>query len=338
MEHIQAAKAFFLPKVPHVAEFLVSQGIAMAGSLLYGVLCIRLLPIGEYAKFVVVFAAQASLMVLMDVGISGSFIPLVGERFDDLRLIADYLASIRQIAHRLYAVFAPITIVAFPLLVRNRHWSWKVVAAMVVIVLIAAWFARVAASYGSVLILRRDRSYWYRTKIVASFGSLILLGVFVAFHWFNAFVAILISVSGQILVAWIYYLRARRLLGVTGVPTKEKRTAIIQLTLPAVPSVIFYALSGQLSVLLITIFGRTAGVASVGALGRLGQIFALLSQMNGILVEPYFARLKKAYLKANYLNCYYRCRLLRLQYRCAGSRLPRTVSLGAWSQICGAAG
>ena len=83
MERIQAAKVFFLPKVHRVAEFLASQGIAMAGSLLYGLLCIRLLPIGEYAKFVVVFAAQASLMVLMDVGISGTFIPIVGERIDD---------------------------------------------------------------------------------------------------------------------------------------------------------------------------------------------------------------------------------------------------------------
>lgn len=273
----------------------------MAASLLYGVLCIRLLPIGEYAKFVVVFAAQASLMVLMDVGISGSFIPLVGERIDDLQLIADYLASLRQIAHRLYAVFAPITIVAFPLLVHNRHWNWKVVTAMVVIVLVAAWSSRIEASYGSVLILRRDRSRWYRAKIVASFANLALLGVFVACHWFNAFVAILIGVFGQISVALTYYLRARRLLGVAGVPSKEKRTAIIQLTLPAVPSVFFYALSGQLSVLLITIFGRTAGVASVGALGRLGQIYGLLSQMNGILVEPYFARLKKTQLKANYL-------------------------------------
>jgi O-antigen/teichoic acid export membrane protein len=301
VERIRNAKDFFLPKAHHVAEFLVSQGIAMAASLLYGLLCIRLLPIGEYAEFVVVFAAQASVMVLMDVGISGTFIPLVGERIDDLQLIADYLASLRQIAHYLFAVLAPITIVAFPLLVRNRHWSWQVVAAMVVIVLVAAWFARVAAAYGSVLILRRDRSCWYRAKIVAGLGSLILLGVFVAFHWFNAFVAILISVGSQILVAWIYYLRAHSLLGVTGVPSKEKRTAIIQLSLPAVPSVFFYALSGQLSVLLITIFGRTAGVASVGALGRLGQIFGLLSQMNGILVEPYFARLKKAHLKANYL-------------------------------------
>jgi hypothetical protein len=64
---------------------------------------------------------------------------------------------------------------------------------------------------------------------------------------------------------------------------------------------VYYALSGQISVLLITIFGRTAAVASVGALSRLGQIFTLLSPMNTILVEPYFARLPKNRLKSHYL-------------------------------------
>jgi hypothetical protein len=88
---------------------------------------------------------------------------------------------------------------------------------------------------------------------------------------------------------------------VRGVPSSEKRTAIFQLTLPAIPSVIYYALGGQISVFLITIFGRTVAVASVGALSRLGQIFALVQPINGILVEPYFARLPRKQLKSHYL-------------------------------------
>jgi O-antigen/teichoic acid export membrane protein len=273
----------------------------MAGNLLYGLLCIRLLPIGEYAKFVVVFAIQGSLIVLMDIGISGSLTPLVGDRIHDHHLVADYLASLRQLSQILFACAVPMTIVAYPLLVRNRHWSWQVVAAMVVIVLISTWFARVGAAYGAVLILLRDREHWYRAQITSSYGTLALLGMFVVFHWLNAFAAILINVAGVIWIAGEYFFYARKLLGVSGRPSKEKRAAIIQLTLPAVPGVMFYALQGQISVLLITIFGRTAAVASVGALSRLGQIFVLPSQMNAILVEPYFSRLKRARLKFNYL-------------------------------------
>ncbi len=299
--HIQAARAFFLPKLHRVVEFLASQGITIACNLLFGLLCIRLLPIGEYAKFVVVFAIQGSLMVLLDVGISGTFIPLVGERIEDRQLIADYLATIRQIAHWLFAIAAPVTAVAYPLLVRNRHWSWQTVAAMIVIVLVSAWFARVGSSYGSVLILRRDRYRYYQAPIFSSVGALALLGIFVAFHRFGAFTAILIGVARIIWIAFFYFRRANQLLGVKGKPSKEKRTAIIQLTLPSISSVVYYAVGGQISVFLITIFGRTAAVASVGALGRLGQIFSLLTPINGILVEPYFARLPKKHLKSHYL-------------------------------------
>ncbi len=269
--------------------------------MLYGFLCIRLLPIGEYAKFVVVFSIQASLMILLDIGISGTLIPLVGERVDDKRLVADYLASLRQIAQWLFVIAAPITVVAYPLLVRNRHWDWRTVTAMVVIVLVSAWFARVGAAYGAVLILRRDRTRWYQAQMIASFGALALLGLFVLAHWLSAFAAILINVGRVIAVAAIYYARAQKLLGVRGVPSREKRAAAIQLSLPTVPGVIYYALGGQISVFLITYFGHTSAVASVGALGRLGQIFALLTPINGILLEPYFARLPRQQLKSHYL-------------------------------------
>ncbi len=294
--------AFLGPKIQRVAEFLLWQGATMAGNLLYGFLCVRLLPIPEYAKFVVVFAIQGSLVVLMDVGITGSLVPLVGDRVDDLQLIADYVASLRKLAHWLFAIIAPIAIIVFPILVRNRHWSWQTVAFMVVILLVSVWFARIGGAYGAVLILRRDRKRWYQAQMVSSFGTLALLLVFLACHWLNAYTAILINVSGIVYVGIALYFRCQKLLGAKGVPSRQKRTAIIHFALPSIPSVILYSLQGPLSVFLITIFGRTSGVASVGALTRLGQIFTLFYQMNPMLIEPYFARLPKARLKRHYLG------------------------------------
>jgi hypothetical protein len=223
----------------------------------------------------------------------------VGDRIEDRQLIADFVASLRQLAHRLYAIVAPITVVVYPLLVRNRHWSWRTVTFMVAVLLISVWFARVGGAYGAVLILRRDRRRWYRTQMVSSFGTLALLLLFLAFHWLNAYSAILINVSGVIYAGIAYYFRSRQLLGVTGVSSKQKRAAILHLALPSIPSVVYFSVQGPLTVLLITVFGRTAGVASVGALTRLGQAFTLLSQMNPLLVEPYFAKLPKEQLKSH---------------------------------------
>jgi O-antigen/teichoic acid export membrane protein len=263
---------------------------------------VRLLPIPEYAKFVVVFGFLGTLSGFMDIGFSGTLLPLVGEHIDDRQLIADYLASLRQLAHRLYLLMAPAAALLYPVLVYKQQWSWRVVAAMVAILLVASWFNRVSAAYGAVLIVLRDRRVWYRAQMIAGLSALALLGVVWATHSLNAFSAILISVACNFYIALSYFFRARSLLGVNGRPAKEKRKAIIHLTLPVIPGAVFYAFQGQVALILITLFGHTAAVASVGALGRLGQIFVLFGQMSPLLIEPYFARLPESRLKRNYLG------------------------------------
>jgi O-antigen/teichoic acid export membrane protein len=296
------SKTFLAAKLRLVIEFLTSQGITMAGNLFYGFLCVRLLPISEYAKFAVVFAVLGTISVLMDISFSSALLPLIGERTNDRQLIADYVASLRQLAHRLFLVMAPITVIAYPLFVRRQHWSWPVVAAMVVILLVASWCARVSGAYAAVLIVRRDRKPWYRAQMISSLGTLSLLGLFWATHALNAFSAILLNVAGIVFVALAYFVRARRLLGGTGKPSPQMRKAIIHLSLPSIPNTVFYALQGQISILLITLFGHATDVASIGALGRLGQVFVLAGQMTPLLIEPYFASLPAARLKRSYLG------------------------------------
>jgi len=294
--------SFATPKLRPVARFLSSQGITLAGNLLYGLLCVRWLPTADYAQFVVLFGVQGSLVILMDIGASSSVIPLIGERIDDRQLIADYIASLRQLAHRFYSVMAVGLLLTFPLLVRHRNWTWPTVVAMICILLVSTWFGRVSSSYGAVLILMRDRPKWYTGQMIASLGTLAFLLIFTALHWLSGFSAILINVSGTVFIATFYYYRSKQLLKTKGKPTAQKRSAILRLAMPNAPSVIFYALQGQISLVLITYFGRTASVASIGALGRLGQIFVLFGQMNLLLVEPYFSKLRPEKFKSSYFS------------------------------------
>ena len=274
----------------------------MAARLFYGFLCVRLLPIAEYAKFVVVFGFLGTITLLMDISLSGALLPLVGEHIDDRQLIADYVASLRQLVHRLYLVIAPAAVICYPLLVRKQQWSGVVVATMLAVLLVAAWFDRIAGTYGAVLIVRRDRAFWYRVQVISSLSALVLLGVFWYFHIFTALSAILISVAANFYISVAYYFRARSSLVVRGCPSKEKRKAIIHLSLPSIPGVIFYAFQGQVSLILITLFGHTSAVASVGALSRLAQMFILLGQMSPLLIEPYFARLPEVRVKRSYVG------------------------------------
>ena len=232
----------------------------------------------------------------------GLCFPLSESAFDDLKLIAGYAASLRQLAHWVYLVVAPAAALVYPILVHKQHWSWHVVAFMVAILLVASWCGRVTGTYGAVLIVRRDRAYWYRAQMISSLGSLALLGVVWAMHALNAFSALLVSLAGIVYISLAYYLRAKHLLGTVGRPMREMRKSVVHLALPNIPMGIFYALQGQVSLLLITWFGHTTAVASVGALGRLGQVFFLFGQMTPLLIEPYFAKLREDRLARNYLG------------------------------------
>lgn len=302
MTDLEQAKAVLIPKARQVLQFLTKQGIAVSGNLIYGLLCVRLLPVPEYAKFAVLFGYMGSLTVLLDIGVSGTLAPLVGEQVGNRQLIADYVASIRRIALQLYLAVAPVAILVFVLLVHKRRWGFAVIAQMVCVLLVTAWFARVSASYGSVLILRRDRACYYRAQIVGSLGSLALLLVFWAMHRMSIYVCILLNVAQILYIATAYYRRARYLLGTEGAPSLQKQKAIVRLAMPNIPSSLFYAIQGQVTLMLITVFGHNSdSVANIGALSRLGQILAFFSQMNPILVEPFFAKLPAARLKRTYL-------------------------------------
>jgi len=301
MSQLLAFRTALVPKLHRVFEFIASQGLATAGNLFYGFLCVRLLPLSGYAKYAIAFGFMGSLTVLMDIGVSSTLLPLIGERIDDRKLIADYVASVRQLAHRVFLLVVPVAIVAFPLIVRRQHWTWEADAGIISIILVAGWCARVSGTYGAVLIVRRDRTMWYRVQIISSYGTLALLGMFWAGNCLNAISAILINVAGMAFVSVAYFFRAHRLLGVSGHASREKRRAIVHLALPSIPNAIFYAWHGQIALVLITFFGRTPAVASLGALSRFAQMFLLLAQMNPLLIEPHFAKLPRALLKRNYV-------------------------------------
>ena len=303
MKDLDKIAAFLGPKFRQVLHFLTKQGLAMGGNLLYGLLCVRMLPVPDYAKFAVLFGYMGSLTVLLDIGVVSTLAPLVGEQVENRQLMADYVASVRRIALRLYFIAAPLAAGIFVALVYRQHWGALVVSQMIAVLVVTAWFARVSSTYGVVLTLRRDRSSYYRAQMIGSLGSLSLLTICWLLHWLNIYVCILLNVAQILFIAITYYRRALHLLGVKGIASRLYEKAIIRLALPNLPSTIFYAIQGQIILMLITVFGHSvSSVASVGALSRLGQIFLLFSQMNPILVEPFFARLQSSRLKRIYFS------------------------------------
>lgn len=302
MHLLKKAVDFFVPKLRHALHFFVNQGIAVAGNLIYGLICVRLLPVDSYAQFAIIFGFMATLTVLMDSVTTGTLAPLVGERTDDLHRIADFVASSRRITMRVFFFLAPFAAVTLFLILKRQPWSLSVDLQIVIAVLIISWFARVGGTYSAVLLIRRDRIMFYRIQIIGSIGSLAALLLLWALHRINIYVCVLLNISQVIVCAYGFYRRAYTLLGTRGNPSPIMQRGIVHLALPSVPGSVFYAIQGQITLLLITVFGHSAtSIANLGALARLGQILTFASQMNPVLIEPFFAKLRASHLKRIYL-------------------------------------
>lgn len=76
---------------------------------------------------------------------------------------------------------------------------------------------------------------------------------------------------------------------------------MIKYLIPLLPGALYMAFQGQISIFLIAGFGHIQEIAKVGALGRLGQLFVLLTTSNSVLLAPYIAKTPRQKLPKRYL-------------------------------------
>jgi len=75
------------------------------------------------------------------------------------------------------------------------------------------------------------------------------------------------------------------------IPDPAVKKEIIRIWKKSMPGLIYYCISGQLTVWLISLFGNTFAVAQIGALGRIVMLLNLFSAVFSTLVAPRYARL-----------------------------------------------
>jgi len=74
-------------------------------------------------------------------------------------------------------------------------------------------------------------------------------------------------------------------------PDPEIKKNILKVVSRILPGAIYYCVSGQITVFLLSFFGNTASIGQVGALGRLAMILNVFTVVFGTIIVPRFARL-----------------------------------------------
>lgn len=273
-----------------VGNFAFVQGVVQVISFLSGILLIRRLDQREYAYFTIANTMQGTLNILADIGISIALVSIGGRVWQDRhrfgQLVNTALGLRRKLGFVAVIVVAPVT---YYLLARNGA-STGYTAVLIVAVLVGL---AVQLSIGVLSVVPRLRSDIGRIQTIDLTGAVARFLALVAlmYLFLNGGVALAVGSATLLLQYWMLKRYVAGVIDVNAPENAEDRAAMLGFIRSQAANAIFFCLQGQITVFLISIFGRhVSSIAEVGALGRLAMIFAVLSHLLANVFAPAFAR------------------------------------------------
>lgn len=175
-------------------------------------------------------------------------------------------------------------------LLRHHGASWVMTVAIVA-ALIPAFFTSLSGSMLEVTPrLVQQIIPLQKIQIGSNLGRLVLLVASVFVFPFS-FIAILAAGLPQIWANIKLRKLSAQFADSAQSPDANVRQQILAMVKRLLPESIYYCVSGQITIWLISILGSTTSIAQVGAIGRFSMIFGLISTLLSALFYPRFARL-----------------------------------------------
>ena len=289
-------------KLTFILSFLAGQGAVQLLSAIFGFVVVRSLAPEAYAQFSLALAFQNTATSLMDLGYAGTIIPLVGDRFENVQVVGSYVAAAKHHRDRIFLSFSPIVAVIFFFLGYRHHWSWSIQVLLVLSILIHLYFSGRVSYYSVPLVLRGQLNKLYVPQVVSGAFKCVAPVLMAPLGALNAWTASMLNGGMQVFNSLKLRKTSRPYSSEPDKSDPVINHEMMRYVLPAIPAIVFWAFQSQISLYLITLLGKTNGMAQVAALGRLGQLFGILTAFNLIVIEPRIARLTRERLPTEYLR------------------------------------
>jgi O-antigen/teichoic acid export membrane protein len=273
-----------------IGNFAFVQAVVQVVGFLSGILLIRHLDQREYAYFTIANTMQGTLNVLADIGITIGLVSIGGRVWHDRHRFGQLVNTALGLRRKLgaLAVLGVVPILYF-LLVRNgASVSYTVILIGAVLVGLS-----VQLSIGVLSVVPRLRSDISRIQTIDLTGALARFLALVAlmYLFLSGAVALAVGAATLLLQYWMLRRYVARVIDLRAPENAEDRAAMLGFIKSQAANAIFFCLQGQITIFLISIFGRqVSSIAEVGALGRLAMIFAVLSNLLTNVFAPAFAR------------------------------------------------
>ncbi|MFE3871987.1 polysaccharide biosynthesis protein [Flavobacterium sp. ZS1P70] len=261
-----------------------------------GILIIRLLSTQEYALYTLTNTMLGAMTLLSDGGISTGVMAQGGKVWEDKEKLGSVmttgLALRRKFALGSLMISLPIL---FYLLMHNGA-GW-LTSFLITISLIPAFFAALSDSLLEIpLKLHQNILPLQKNQVYVGIGRLLLVGSTLFIFPF-AYIAILAAGIPRIYGNLNLRKISNKFVDETKLPDPLIKKEILIIVKRSLPAVVYYCLSGQITIWIISVFGNSTSVAQIGALGRLAVLLNLVSVIFGTLIVPRFARIKNQDLR-----------------------------------------
>jgi O-antigen/teichoic acid export membrane protein len=270
-----------------------AQVIVQLTGFVSGILIIRLLSTQEYALYTLANTMLGTMVVLADSGIANGVMAESGKVWKDKGKLGTILITGLNLRKKFGVVSLVVTLPILAYLLQAHGANWITVV-LILLAIIPAFFATLSDSLLEIIPrLHQDIKPLQKNEAEVSLGRLIISGLFL-FIFPYTFIALI--ATGIPRIYGNYKLRkiSARFVDISGGADDIVQKAIVRSVRQAMPIAIYYCLSGQISIWLISFLGTTSSISQIGALGRLAVVFNLFSTLFTTLVVPRFSRMVTA--------------------------------------------
>lgn len=289
-----------ISKSKTLISFVALELIIQALTLSIGFFLVRSLTKNEYALYTVANSMQSAMALVVDSGISVGILAIGGAIFGERYIFSQLIKTATKL-RKIFLGFGLLIIAPLTtwLLLKNNASGMTAISIALLIVIGGCFQVLQGPQLVIVRLARLQNKLQTANLISALFRGIFLVSFFLlatltaSLSIFSAVVALAFQTLALTKLAKPY-------LDKSATHNTEHQRELIITVKKVLPGSVYALFQGQIAIALLSIFGNNDSVADLGALGRIGMIFAVVSSVMANIIIPRFAQIKQDQLKSKY--------------------------------------
>jgi O-antigen/teichoic acid export membrane protein len=273
-----------------IGKFSFAQAVTQCLTFCSGIIIIRYLAQEQYALYTIGNTFIGALGVLANSGIISGALSQGGKTWRDKDKLGQVVVTSMNL-RRHFALFSTALLLPLLIWLLLKHDSTLVEAALLSFTVIFAFFLTFSNSiYEIGPTLHQRAGAIGKIRAISALVRLLLLFPALSVYSF-ALTALLAGAVPQYFANKNLKKLSTRYVDWNQNESAAVRKETLSIVKKVLPGSIYYCMSGQLAILLVSI-GTTSAIAEVGAVGRLAQALAFFSALANVVLIPRFAKIE----------------------------------------------